>query len=282
MTKRKQIEIHEVQSADRRAAYRRKQTQAHRLSLSVRTAKGEELIGNFQDLSIGGASAKFAIHENVLSVGQTVVLTIGSLSRPGKVIAKARVLFAKESHGGRHCGFAFTEPKALASQLDSFYARFFNRRKTERVGTPLDRRIPVQLFLGGLERAADLVDLSTEGMQVRLARAAAKEFDGANHVHVRFVLPRNTKEITGRAAILRRTQLRDQVTLGLAFDLITEEGISSHIDALTDWIVHRSNEIAKWDSALTKVDSAPAPRPNADDHGGGKLGLGAARQQRPA
>lgn len=271
MNPRKQIDIQQVKHDERRDAYRRPQTQAHRLSLAVKTASGEDFIGMFHDLSISGASAKFDISANKLLVGQDVVLLIGSLTRASKVVAKARVVFNSEAQGGRHCGFQFTEPKAVVQQLDSFYGRFFNRRKSPRVGMPLDKRVAVQLFLTGTEVKAELLDLSSEGMQVRMKRAQAKAFDGANHLFLRMTLPGQKTEITGRAAILRRSQLLDAVTFGLAFDLLQERGISKHVAALHSWIVHRSQEISKWDGSLTKADVPRTPPGSNAGPGSGPL-----------
>ena len=254
--KRKQIEIQEVQKDEHRVAYRRPQTQAHRLSISVRTPSGADYPGTFQDLSIGGASAKFSINEAALAPGQIVLLTIGSLTRTAKVIAQARVMFCTDSPGGRHCGFQFTEPAKLLPQIDGFYGRFFNRRRSIRVGVPLDKRIPVSLFLTGSVIKTELVDLSADGMQVRTTRALSKELDGANHTFFSFKLPGQNAEFKGRAAILRRNQSRDVVMLGLAFDLNQENGIAKDLAALKSWIVHRANEISKWDSTLSKPDAA--------------------------
>lgn len=256
MEKRKQIEIQEIPQEEHRDAYRQPQTQAHRLSISARAANGEEFAGVFQDLSIGGASAKFTINASALLPGEIVVLTIGSLTRTAKVIAKARVMFCKDSPGGRHAGFQFTEPAVLLKQIDGFYGRFFNRRRAKRVGMPLDKKIPVSLFLTGKEIKTELVDLSVDGMQLRTTRAVSKEFDGANHIFFKFTLPGQTEMIQGRAAILRRTQSREIVTLGLAFDMVQDKGVSRHVAALNSWILHRTNEISKWDSTLSKPDAA--------------------------
>jgi len=269
--KHNKIEINEVpDDDDRRTAYRRAQTQAHRLSISMRAANGAEIPGLLQDLSISGASAKFAINDKVVSRGQIVVVTIGSLTRATSVVAKARVMFSMDSPGGRLCGFHFTEPKALIPQIDSFYGRFFNRRRSKRVGMPLDKKIFAQLFLTGTEVKAEVLDLSIDGMQVRAKRAEAKEFDGSNHVMFRFKLPKRDEELQGRAAILRRSQARDVVTLGLAFDLLDEQGITQHLPALHSWIVHRSNEISKWDNVLTKPEgpkpATPAKAVEPVDH----------------
>lgn len=253
--KRKKIEIQEIPQDETRGAYRRTQTQAHRLSISVSTARGEEFTGVFHDLSIGGASAKFIITENALVNGQIVLLTIGCLTRTAKVIAKARVMFSVDSPGGRHCGFQFTEPQVLAKQIDSFYGRFFNRRRAPRVTMPLDKKIAVTLSHDGSDIKCVISNLSADGMELRTTRDQAKEFDGKNHAFFRFTLPGQQEEIHGRAAILRRKQDRGIVTMGLAFDLLQQDGVSKHIAALNSWIVHRSNEISRWDSSLTKMDT---------------------------
>ena len=256
MQNRNKIDLQKVQNDDRRAAYRRPQTQAHRLSIVARTPSGEEFFGTFEDLSVGGASAKFAVNERAMRPGDTVTLIISSLTRPAKVISQARVICSSDSPGGRLCGFQFTEPAALLKQIDSFYARFFNRRKSPRVGVPLDKKIIVQLLMTGGEIKSELIDMSIHGMQVRAPRALVKELDGCNHVSLRFKLPNRNEEISGRGAILRRVQSRDMVTLGLAFDLLQEQGISKHTAALNSWLVHRANEISKWDSSLTKPNAA--------------------------
>lgn len=261
MQDRKKIEIREVASEERRAAFRRPQTHAQRLSLSVRTPAGEDLPGLFRDLTIRGAAAVFVINPRQILVGQSVVLSIGSLSRTTRVVATARVVFCMNVSGGRLCGFQFLDPVSLTPQIDSFYARFFNRRRTQRVGMPLDRKTPVHLIHNGHEVACELLEISTDGMQIRAPRAQAKALDGANHVFVRLPLPGQKDEIHGRAAILRRTQLREMMTLGLSFDLLQEGGFAQHRRALQSWIDRRAAEIAKWDQALgTPKPGGNSPR----------------------
>lgn len=262
---RKEVDIQEVQRDERRGAFRRPQTQAHRLSLAVRTANGEELPGAFNDLTIRGASARFVINTKQLVVGQSVVLVIGSITRTTKVIVNARVAFCVDSPGGRLCGFQFTDHAGLMMQLDSFYGRFFNRRRMPRVAAPLDRKIPVFLFLTGNEMKAELLDLSVDGMQVRTTRAQVKELHDANHTFVRLRLPGQKDDLRGRAAILRRTQIRDEVTLGLSFDLLQENGFASHRAALQAWVDQRAEEIAKWDTALVRNET-----PGSKPEGGAK------------
>ncbi|HUR28112.1 MAG TPA: PilZ domain-containing protein [Planctomycetota bacterium] len=246
---------------DARGPYRRPQTKAHRLSISVKTPSGD-YAGHFQDLSVGGASALFTINPAVLVVNQLVVLTIGSLTRTNQVTAKARVVYSADALGGRLCGFQFTEPAVLAQQIDSFYARFFNRRKVSRVGMPLDRKITVLLRVAGQEHKSELVDISLEGMQVRTSRANAKLLENANHADFRLQLPGNGQEIAGRAAFLRRTSLtQERTAFGLAFDLAQPDGVLKHIAALRSFIVHRNEEISKWDDSLTKPELPPLPRP---------------------
>lgn len=259
MSEPKKIEIQEVQRDDRRGAFRRTQTQAHRLSLSVHTAAGEDLVGTFRDLTIRGASATFVVNPNQITVGQSVVLTIGSLTRTTRVVAVARVVFSVDASGGRLCGFQFTDHAALVPQIDSFFARYFNRRRALRVSVPLDRKIPVFLFHSGNEIPCELIDLSTDGMQVRSTRAMAKGLDDANHAFVRLTLPGQKEEIRGRAAILRRTHQRGMMTFGLSFDLLQKDGFASHSAALQAWVSRRAEEIAKWDRALTKPETPSTP-----------------------
>lgn len=260
----KKIELQQVPRDERRSAFRKTQTQAHRLSITLRTATGEEFAGTFQDLTLHGASARFLVNAKQLVVGQPVVLIVGSLTRTSRVVAQARVVFCNDVPGGRLCGFQFTDLAALAPQIDSFYGRFFNRRHAQRVSMPLDRKIHVHLFLTGNEIKCELVDLSVDGMKVRAARSQAKELDGANHTFVRFTLPGQKEEIRGRAAILRRSQVLGVVTMGLSFDLLQEGGFSIHHAALQSWIDQRAEIIAKWDRALTKEEK-PAPTPPKPD-----------------
>ncbi|MEO6711119.1 MAG: PilZ domain-containing protein [Planctomycetota bacterium] len=265
MDKRKKIEIKKAEDSQRRDAYRRTQTQAHSLSIAVRVPSGEQYLGQFHDLSIGGASAVFAITENAVCADQMVTLTIAALSRATRVVANARVVFVTPASGGRLCGFRFTEPAKLLAQIDTFYGRFFNRRRSPRVGAPLDKRVPVELSLTGNAIRCTLLDLSLEGIQVKTTRAEAKELDGANHAFFRFKLPGQNEEFQGRGAILRRSQANESVTLGLSFDLLDEGGIAQQTKALGSWIMHRTHEVSKWDSALTKPDSAVPNQPRPQE-----------------
>lgn len=262
MNPKKQIDVQQVQTDDRRSTYRRQQTQAHRLTIELRTPSGFEAKGELLDLSIRGASAKFVAAEKDLHAGLIVALRFGSFSRTNHVVARAKLMFAARGDGERICGFQFTDTVALQKQLDSFYGRFFNRRRSPRVGMPLDKKVFVTLFIGGNEVRAELIDLSLDGMQVRAPRAEAKLLDGHNHVHLRFHLPGRADEFNGRGAVLRRSQVQGMVTLGIAFDLQQSEGILKHKAALEGWIVHRTNEVARWDAMLNKP-ATPPTKPDA-------------------
>lgn len=236
-------------SVNRRANYRKRQSKAYSLSVHLVTPSGVTA-GEFLDLSMQGVGASFLVERDPRLVeGDVVELSIQSLSH-GAVTTPARVVYGQpfEKRHVRY-GFEFINAGNLYSQLDSFYARLFNRRKSMRVRPALDRKVHVGVTWGSHRIDAVVGEISATGVGLIMNEAQAAQLMGVERVGVVFRLPGLKHEFHGHAEILNRKATSERVYLGLAFDLEEPEGLILQQGMLEGFVDKRSAEMERWESS---------------------------------
>lgn len=236
---------------NQRAQYRKRNTKAQPLEASLRVPGWDPLRVELLDLSVSGAGVRvpFAQDRN-LRVGDTVEIAIGSVMRD-EIVTPARVANVSPD-GPSHLryGFAFLNVGNLYSQLDSFYARHFNRRRAPRVIPALDRRIQVVLRARGEELRVPLHDLSESGVGLTLSRDSAATIADQQQLELTFRLPGSSTELTGSATIRHRTPMNHSVLIGVEFDFEASNGFQLHRAELREFVEQRAKEIEKWEKGL--------------------------------
>lgn len=237
------------ETVNRRRSYRKRRSPHRVIEVYVITPSGVTQ-GEFLDLSVQGLGARFPIeHDPQLAADDVVELTIESPEH-GRVMTPARTVYGQpdEERYIRY-GFEFINIGNLYSQLDSFYARLFNRRGSERVRPSLDQSVPITLTWGRKELEAQVHEISATGAGLVLPMADAFRLQGVDEVGVRFRLPGLKDDFRGTARILNRKQSGGKVFLGVAFDLGEESALRPLQPRLERFVEERAREIDRWEQS---------------------------------
>lgn len=137
-----------AEASDKRKHYRVKRSDAYPIVVSLEAPSTGKLVeGDCIDISLGGTQALFDVEKDPrLKVGADLELWLRSHARTNAVRAHAKVT-RRDSEGVStvRYSFAFTNTPEIFAQLDSFYSRFFNRRRYVRVIPDLNSKVPVRL-----------------------------------------------------------------------------------------------------------------------------------------
>ncbi len=250
--KRKDPKPEETLPPDGRECYRRKQSKILVLRATVHPESGGAFEGEFLDVSVGGTAVRFTLAADPgMHAGDVAELTIKSKDRREYVRTPARVVYVAPG-GEQHWryGFEFISIGNLYSQLDEFYARFFNRRSSPRVPVPAEQRIPVKVLWGDNELAGKAHDLSATGMSLAIPEDKAERLAEIERVRLRFRIPGIEEELYGPATIRHRLPTLGRALFGIEFDLEREDGLGASAEALRNYAFKRQEELDRWDAAL--------------------------------
>jgi c-di-GMP-binding flagellar brake protein YcgR len=240
-------------ASERRRQYRRKNSPSSDLRIHMHV--GQILHqGVVVDLSMFGCGVAFVREQNPrLSLGDVAEVTITSLQH-GRVCTPARIVWARTTNdGGFRYGLEFISMGSLYAQMNSFYARLFNRRRAPRVKPPLDTRVACRLHWGGKELAGAVRELSATGASLDLTREAARGLVRGESIALRFKLSRGGPEISGLAEIKNRTEISEHVLLGVDFDHKQEGGFAAHLATIEQYVDERLAEVDRWEENWSKL-----------------------------
>lgn len=238
--------------SDKRKHYRVKRSDAYPIVVSLESPTTGKLIdGDCVDISLGGSQVLFDVDKDPrLKVGTDVELWVRSDSRKNSVRAHAKVT-RRDSEGVAtvRYSFSFTNTPEIFAQLDSFYSRFFNRRRYVRVIPDLNAKVPLRLSWKDNEIGAKAQDLSCGGVGVLLSREKADQLDGVTKVLVTLSLPGAAEPLKGLATVKSRAMFAKNVLFGFEFD---EDGGIDREDAnLCRFVEGRVAEIKRWNALMT-------------------------------
>lgn len=239
-------------SSDKRKHYRVKRSDAYPLVVSLESpATGKLVDGDCVDISLGGSQVLFDVDkEPRLKVGSDLELWVRSDSRQNAVRARAKVT-RRESEGVSmvRYSFAFTNTPEIFAQLDSFYSRFFNRRRYVRVIPDLNSKVPLRISWKDNEIGAKAQDLSCGGVGILLSREKAAQLDGVTKVLVTLSLPGAPEPLKGLATVKGRATFAKNVLFGLEFD--EDGGIDPAHPDLCRFVESRVAEIKRWNALMS-------------------------------
>ncbi|MCC7014633.1 MAG: PilZ domain-containing protein [Planctomycetes bacterium] len=247
--KKKKAQVEPVQSApNARKQYRKRNSKSQPLEATLRVGGWEPLRVELLDLSMHGAGLRVPFaHDRNLKVGDVIELRIGSMMR-NEVATTARVAnVAADGQTHIRYGVEFTNLGALYSQLDSYYARHFNRRKQLRVLPSLDKRVHATLKFGGEELRVPVFDISEGGVGVTLTKDSAARVAELGVLDIALQLPGVDKPISCRTQIRHRTPMRNNILVGLEFEVEGERAIGARMGDVLAFVKARAAEIAMWE-----------------------------------
>lgn len=236
--------------AEQRAQYRKRNSKSQALEATLRVPKWEALRVELVDLSVRGACIRIAFaQDRNLKANDLVELSIGSMMR-NEVRTAARVAnISRDGESHIRYGLEFLNINNLYAQLDTFYARHFNRRKHVRVVPTLDRKVQVKARWAGEEVSGHVFDISQSGIGIVLSKDSSARVAEVEVLELSLKLPGMEGELSGRAKVRHRTALNQNTLLGLEFELDTPEGFARHTEALTAFVERRAVEMSQWEKS---------------------------------
>ena len=235
---------------NRRGHYRTKPSDEKPLGVQLVTPSGA-IDGELIDVSVRGCGARFLFAKDpMLSAGDVVEIRISS-ERRDEVRTPVRVVYGV-ADGETHLryGFQFINAGNLYGQLDDFYVRVFNRRRSPRVRPQLDEKIPVTLSWNRQELVSPVHELSAHGLGMILPQPEAFRLGKVDELRVEFSLPEVKKPFGGPARIRNRKPVLDKVFLGLEFDLDAPDGLGARQPELQEFVEQRAERLGAWEESL--------------------------------
>jgi c-di-GMP-binding flagellar brake protein YcgR len=234
--------------SEQRAHYRKRPSKTQRLEATLNVVGWPPLTVELVDLTLRGVGVRVLfVSDRNLKVGDIVELKIGAMMRD-EVATPARVVnSAPDGVSHIRYGFEFLNIGNLFSQLDEFYARYFNRRRNTRVLPSLDRKIQATLNWGGGQLRVQVFDVSESGIGLVLTRDSATRVLEVKSFEVRFKLPGREEELAGSVSVRHRTPVHQHVLLGSTFDLEKPDGFARHLPAIRAFVKQRASEMAMWE-----------------------------------
>jgi hypothetical protein len=241
----------EQELLEERGSYRRRQTPRKDIAVHVLTPSGA-FQGDFRDISVQGVGAAFRLSNDPgLSEDDVVEVAIKCGMR-NEISTPARTVYGQVENDGRvRYGFQFINEGNLFSQLDSFYARLFNRRGSPRVRPALEHSVSATIGWRSNELTATLCDISSTGAGLTLTLADAYQCQGVDRLRVRFELPGVREAFQGEARVEKRKQSGSRVWLGLSFDFDAGGTLGEMAGELAAFVDRRVEEMEGWESSWT-------------------------------
>lgn len=231
---------------NQRGAYRRGNSRAQPLELTLRVPGIAPFRVELADLSSTGAGLRLPRFDRLLTFGERVELAISSGMRQEVLLGARVVSMRRDGPGHVRYGVEFLAPEAVLRGLDPSYFRHFNRRRERRVPPSLDRRPAVNVELRGTSIAGVMCDISEGGVAVSVPAEAARGLKELTSVVLRFHLPGLRDEFCLRATLRHCSRGRVQAQLGFEFDG-ADRGYEEQGGALAEFVRERTREAEAWE-----------------------------------
>ena len=118
---------------DGREQYRAQKPAGVQLEAVIECADGRKAVGECADVSVGGAGILVPQSKSLdLVEGAKIRVRIQHVGRAKAVESEAQIVTVSIIGSTIRYGVRFTSVAAIVKQVDSFYARWFNRRRSAR------------------------------------------------------------------------------------------------------------------------------------------------------
>lgn len=236
--------------AEQRAQYRKRAAKSQALEAWLRAPKWDALAVELVDLSLRGAGIRVPfVHDRNLKIDDVVEIAIGSMMRTEIVTAARIANVARDGESHVRYGLEFLNVNKLYAQLDSFYARHFNRRRHVRVLPSLERKVQARVRFGGEELTGNVFDISEQGLGLALTRDNAARLADIESFELVVKLPGIPTELSGKVHVKHRTALQNQSLIGLVFDEDAESGFVAARGELQSFVEKRAAEMSMWEKS---------------------------------
>jgi len=230
-----------------RQHYRRALAKHHAMGVVLVRPGNNPIHGEIHDLSAGGAAVRFAAgSEPLIDEGDPVLLRFSSLVRGSVVEAQATNVRTWEESGYVCFGFAFTEPASVFDQLDSYFLKFFNRRRFVRVRPALGTRLRMWIEAGDHELEVEVHDISRSGVGFVVDQQTADFLGAVGTLSVGFKIPQTNYEFKSSAETRFTAPFSKGVRVGI--ELVDPDAtMKKELHALYEYLAEREEDIARWE-----------------------------------
>jgi hypothetical protein len=241
----------EQELLEQRGSYRRRQTPRKDIALHVVTESGT-FQGDFRDICVQGVGAAFRLTNDPSLEEDDVVQVVVRCGMREEISTPARTVYGQVENDGRvRYGFQFINEGNLYSQLDTFYARLFNRRGSPRVRPALEHRVTATIGWRSNELDVVLGDVSATGAGLTLPITDAYQLQGIDRFRIRFDLPGVRETFQGEVRVEKRKRSGAWAWMGVSFEFDAGGNLGELAGDLASFIDRRVDEMEGWESSWT-------------------------------
>lgn len=236
---------------DGRRQYRAQKQPGVPLEAIIDSEDGHRVVGECADVSVGGAGILVPQAKGSnFAEGSKVRVRIQHLGRAKGVEAAAQVVSVSIVGSMVRYGLRFESVAEIVKQVDSFYARWFNRRRSVRVMPDFSSKLSSSVRWSDGEMQARIHDISTGGIGIMTTVEQAAGLKTNTRVELSLTLPGTPLPIACRARVAGVKAFTKNVLVGLEFE--PNGGIERYAAALQRYIDERQVEIAKFNQAAAQ------------------------------
>lgn len=236
---------------DGRGQYRAQKHPGVQLEAVIECADGRKAVGECADVSVGGAGILVTQAKSLgLIEGAKIKIRIQHVGRAKAVESDAQVISVSNVGQMVRYGVRFDSVAKIVQQVDSFYARWFNRRRSVRVMPDFTSKISSSIRWSDGELQARIHDISSGGIGILTTLEAVAGLKPNTRVELSLTLPNTPLPIACRARVAGIKSFTKNVLVGLEFE--PNGGIERYAAALQRYLDERQREIAKFNEAMSQ------------------------------
>lgn len=236
---------------DAREQYRVHKQPTASLEVTVTCDDGRSVMGECLDLAVGGAGVAIPQSKSLEIVeGTKVQVRVQHRGRAKGIDAAAEVVTISNVGGTVRYGLRFTNIAKVVEQIDSFYARWFNRRRSARVMPDFTTKVSSAIRWSDGELQARIHDISMGGVGVLTTLDQVATLRLKTTVELALTLPGAPLPIVCRARVVGLKTFTKNVLVGLEFE--PNGGIERYAAGLQKYIEERQRAIAKFNDAMSQ------------------------------
>lgn len=234
-----------------REQYRAQKSAGVQLEATIQSADGKKVVGDCADVSVGGAGVLVPQSKSIGIVeGAKVRVSIQHVGRAKAIESDAIVVTVSNVGSLVRYGLRFASVAKIVEQVDSFYARWFNRRRSARVMPDFTTKISTSLRWSDGELQARVHDVSMGGVGILCTLDQVTGLKSGTRVELSMSLPGTPVPIACRARIVGIKTFTKNVLVGLEFE--PNGGIERYAAGLQRYIDERQRSIARFNEAMTQ------------------------------
>jgi c-di-GMP-binding flagellar brake protein YcgR len=238
-------------SRDNRSQYRVHKQGSAQLEATLITEDGRQAVGECMDLSVGGVGVMIPQTKDLGIVeGARLRVRVHHLGRPKGIEAAAEVVTISHVGTTIRFGLRFVKISEVVAQIDPFYARWFNRRRSARVMPDFATKVACTLRWSDGELEAKVHDISVGGLGLLATSEEVSGIGIKGRVELSFSLPNTPLPIVCRAKIVSLKTFTKNVLVGLAFE--PNGGIERYAAGLQRYVDERQRCIAQYNEAMAQ------------------------------